>query len=73
MLIGYIRVSKHDGSQTLAPQRDALLAAGVDAARVYEDLAREVTMIGPIIGLSQSLAAGQYAGGMEARPAGPQS
>ncbi len=30
MLIGYMRVSKSDGSQTLAPQRDALLAAGVD-------------------------------------------
>jgi len=27
LLIGYIRVSKSDGSQTLAPQRDALLAA----------------------------------------------
>jgi DNA invertase Pin-like site-specific DNA recombinase len=39
MLIGYIRVSKSDGSQTLAPQRDALLAAGVDPARIYEDLA----------------------------------
>lgn len=31
MLIGYVRVSKVDGSQTLAPQRDVLLAAGVDA------------------------------------------
>ena len=39
MLIGYIRVSKSDGTQTLAPQRDALLAAGVDPARIYEDLA----------------------------------
>jgi len=39
MLIGYVRVSKSDGSQTLAPQRDALLAAGVDAGRVYQDLA----------------------------------
>jgi ferredoxin-NADP reductase len=29
MLIGYVRVSKSDGSQTLAPQRDAMLAAGV--------------------------------------------
>jgi hypothetical protein len=27
MLIGYIRVSKSDGTQTLAPQRDAMLAA----------------------------------------------
>ena len=39
MLIGYVRVSKADGSQTLAPQRDALLAAGVDPSRIYEDLA----------------------------------
>lgn len=39
MLIGYIRVSKSDGTQTLVPQRDALLAAGVEADRIYEDLA----------------------------------
>jgi DNA invertase Pin-like site-specific DNA recombinase len=39
MLIGYVRVSKSDGSQTLAPQIDALLAAGVDPSRIYEDLA----------------------------------
>ena len=36
MLIGYVRVSKSDGTQTLAPQRDAMLAAGVDPARIYE-------------------------------------
>lgn len=39
MLIGYVRVSKSDGTQTLAPQRDALIAAGVDPARIYADLA----------------------------------
>jgi len=39
MLIGYVRVSKSDGSQTLAPQRDALLAAGVASERIYQDLA----------------------------------
>ena len=39
VLIGYIRVSKSDGTQTLTPQRDALLAAGVDPDRIYEDLA----------------------------------
>ncbi|BHH83684.1 recombinase family protein [Desulforhopalus sp. 52FAK] len=39
MLIGYIRVSKNDGSQVLDLQRDALLAAGVDEHRIYEDLA----------------------------------
>ena len=39
MLIGYVRVSKSDGTQTLEPQRDAMLAAGVDPTRIYEDLA----------------------------------
>jgi DNA invertase Pin-like site-specific DNA recombinase len=39
MLIGYVRVSKSDGTQGLAPQRDAMLVAGVDPARIYEDLA----------------------------------
>ena len=39
MLIGYVRVSKADGSQTLEPQRDPLLAAGIDPDRIYEDLA----------------------------------
>jgi DNA invertase Pin-like site-specific DNA recombinase len=37
MLVGYMRVSKADGSQTLDLQRDALLSAGVDPSRVYED------------------------------------
>jgi hypothetical protein len=31
MLVGYMRVSKVDGSQVSDLQRDALLAAGVDA------------------------------------------
>ena len=39
MLIGYARVSKADGSQSLNLQRDALVAAGVDADAIYEDLA----------------------------------
>jgi DNA invertase Pin-like site-specific DNA recombinase len=37
MLIGYARVSKADGSQSLDLQRDALIAAGVDAERLYVD------------------------------------
>jgi DNA invertase Pin-like site-specific DNA recombinase len=37
MWIGYLRVSKSDGSQTVDLQRDALLAAGVDPAQIYED------------------------------------
>jgi DNA invertase Pin-like site-specific DNA recombinase len=39
MLIGYVRVSKSDGSQSLTPQQDALLAAGVESPRIYQDLA----------------------------------
>lgn len=39
MLVGYVRVSKNDGSQTLAPQRDAMMVAGVESNRIYEDLA----------------------------------
>lgn len=39
MLIGYMRVSKVDGSQSLDLQRDALIKAGVDVANIYEDLA----------------------------------
>lgn len=38
MLVGYMRVSKADGSQTLDLQRDALLTAGVEPDRLYEDL-----------------------------------
>ena len=39
MLIGYARVSKTDGSQSLDLQRDALRAAGVDEVNLYHDLA----------------------------------
>ena len=39
MLIGYARVSKADGSQLLDLQRDALIRAGVEADRIYEDRA----------------------------------
>jgi DNA invertase Pin-like site-specific DNA recombinase len=37
MLVGYMRVSKADGSQVTDLQRDALLAAGVEAGQLYED------------------------------------
>jgi DNA invertase Pin-like site-specific DNA recombinase len=37
VLIGYMRVSKADGSQVFDLQRDALLGAGVDAGHLYED------------------------------------
>ena len=39
MLIGYVRVSKSDGSQTLALQRDAMLAAGVAPGCIFQDFA----------------------------------
>lgn len=39
MLIGYMRVSKADGSQVLDLQRDALLTVGVLAEHLYEDFA----------------------------------
>ena len=42
MLIGYARVSKTDGSQSLDLQRDALQTAGVDAVHVYHDFASGV-------------------------------
>ncbi|WJZ68662.1 recombinase family protein [Kocuria rosea] len=39
MLVGYMRVSKADGSQTTDLQRDALLAAGVENDALYEERA----------------------------------
>ena len=39
MLVGYMRVSKADGSQSTDLQRDALLTAGVEADHLYEDRA----------------------------------
>jgi DNA invertase Pin-like site-specific DNA recombinase len=38
-LIGYMRVSKADGSQVLDLQRDALLSAGVSERHLYSDTA----------------------------------
>lgn len=37
MIIGYMRVSKADGSQVLDLQRDALVEAGVEPSQIYED------------------------------------
>jgi DNA invertase Pin-like site-specific DNA recombinase len=39
MLLGYMRVSKTDGSQLFDLQRDALIAAGIDPAHLYDDQA----------------------------------
>ncbi len=37
MLLGYARISKADGNQTVDLQRDALAAAGIDESYIYED------------------------------------
>ena len=39
MLVGYIRVSKSDGSQVLDLQRDTLINAGIHPDQIYEDRA----------------------------------
>lgn len=39
MQLGYMRISKADGSQVLDLQRDALLACGVEEAHLYQDQA----------------------------------
>ena len=39
IMLGYMRVSKNDGSQSLDLQKDALLQAGVQEERIYHDLA----------------------------------
>ncbi len=38
-LVGYMRVSKADGSQVLDMQRDALIQAGVEPGDIYDDKA----------------------------------
>ena len=48
MLIGYARISKADGSQSLDLQRDALREAGVSDDAIYEDQASaERRRLGP--------------------------
>ncbi len=39
MLVGYMRVSKADASQSTHLQRDALMAASVEPVNLYEDQA----------------------------------
>ena len=71
MLIGYARVSKADGSQSLDLQRVALQAAGVDAGHVYHDVASGVRDDRP--GLDSCVRApdGRRARRLEARPPRP--
>ena len=48
VLIGYMRVSKADGSQAFELQRDALLTAGVESSRLYQDHASGKKDDGPV-------------------------
>ena len=73
MLIGYARVSKTDGSQSLDLQRDALRAAGVDEANLYHDFASGLRGDRPgLDSLPARPAKGRRARRLEARPAGPE-
>lgn len=54
MLVGYMRVSSDNDRQSTDLQRDALLAAGVDARHLFEDHASGATDDRP--GLAQALA-----------------
>jgi DNA invertase Pin-like site-specific DNA recombinase len=54
MLVGYMRVSSSGDRQVLDLQRDALLAAGVDARHLFED--RLTGSRGDRVGLARALA-----------------
>ena len=67
MLLGYMRVSKADGSQTVDLQRDALTLAGVAPAQIYEDRASGRLDARPgLEALLKALREGGYPGGVEA-------
>ena len=53
MLVGYMRISTAEGRQSVDLQRDALLAAGVDARNLYDDVASGAKVDRP--GLAQCL------------------
>jgi hypothetical protein len=70
MLIGYMRVSKADGSQATDLQRDALIAAGVEPAHLYEDQASGKREDRPgLASCLKALAFRGHAGRVEARSA----
>lgn len=63
-----MRVLKHDGSQNLDLQKDALIEAGVDRHRIYHDMASGKNDARP--GLAECLKAleiWKYSGRLEAR------
>ena len=43
MLVGYMRVSKSDGSQSIDLQKDALMNEGVQIEHIYQDLVSDKT------------------------------
>ncbi|MDS0603504.1 recombinase family protein, partial [Escherichia coli] len=49
MLIGYARVSKADGSQSLDLQHDALRAAGVERDNIYDGTVAKLAMRQPFV------------------------
>ena len=49
MLIGYARVSKADGSQSLDLQHDALRAAGVEPGNIMMIVHPVAVMIAPVL------------------------
>ena len=70
MLIGYMRVSKADGSQSTQLQRDALMAAGVSPDHLYEDLASGRRDDRPgLAACLNALRGGRHLARLEARPA----
>ena len=72
MLIGYMRVSKADGSQVLDLQRDALLVAGINTEHIYEDMASGSLDARPRPNrLREGATGGRYAPGVETRPSWP--
>ncbi len=70
MLIGYMRVSKADGSQVLDLQHDALIADGVKPSHLYEDQASSKKNDRPgLEALPQIAARGRHVTGGRERPA----
>jgi DNA invertase Pin-like site-specific DNA recombinase len=65
MLIGYMRVSKADGSQATDLQRDALIAAGVDPAHLYGSSVGQTRGSSRPVELPEGATTGGYVDGVE--------
>ncbi len=74
VLIGYMRVSKADGSQVLDLQHDALAAAGVEPSRLYDELRALFKQERGASARPQGANAGRRSAGLSARqPIGSRS